>query len=439
MAEVRTHADARRAAVAAVALSLAITGCTYEDREPGLLDGDARSRTPPANEVSSPPRPPLPAPNADLPVADERSWTSADGLQIQVRIAVHAVRRLAGATVLDWSVTPIEGPNLRPGDLLPEGFDLGLSRPGDGVPNILLVDAPRRVAYRPLRSTRKPHHCLCTPVLESQRTLRIGVTRMLQTAYPDLPAGLSVVDVSIATVPQFSRVPVLAAGLVPVAAEPTDLTRPADAGDPAVSTSMFRYGPDEQVFRLRVRRVLRSSTFTSLEWEIVSVTGGRGVEAASTPPFARRDATGTGHNPIVASGPTVRAPGLRDPLRALRLTTDGDPDELGECLCTDLRGWPSVLRRPDKLATVVTNYPALPLGTRQVEVAFHGHPSLSVAVSQAVDVARQNPATVPGTSGQWRFLVSGPRTGWNAGDWPTPVPEPDQLESYESTVDRVLR
>jgi hypothetical protein len=41
-------------------------------------------------------------------VADERTWTSADGLQIQVRIAVHAVRRVGGATVLDWSVTPIE-------------------------------------------------------------------------------------------------------------------------------------------------------------------------------------------------------------------------------------------------------------------------------------------------------------------------------------------
>ena len=53
---------------------------------------------------------------------------------------------------------------------------------------------------------------------------------------------------------------------------------------------MFRYGVSEQVFRVRVHRVIASDTFTSLEWAIVSVTGGDGVEAASAPPFASADA-----------------------------------------------------------------------------------------------------------------------------------------------------
>jgi hypothetical protein len=368
-------------------------------------------------------------------VLGDRSWTSADGLQIQVRIAVHALRRVGGATVLDWSVTPIEGPNLQPGDPVPEGFDLGLSRPDEAVPTILLVDAPRRRAYRPLRSKREPYHCLCTPISTSQRSLRIGVTRMLQTAFGSLPTEVSAVDVSIATVPQFSQMPLLPMDRVPVALAPTDLTRPAEVGDPAATTSMFRYGPGEQVFRLGVHRVLASTSFTSLEWEIVSVTGGRGVESASTPPFTHPDA-GASRNPIAASGPTLRVPGRRDPLRAQVLTTEA-ADEPGECLCTDLRGWPGVLRRPDKVATVVTNYPALPPGTQRVEVTFPGHPSLRIAVRQAADGNRTVRA-MPVTTRRWRFLPTSPATGWDAADWPTPVPEREQLESYDARVERLV-
>jgi hypothetical protein len=240
----------------------------------------------------------------------------------------------------------------------------------------------------------------------------------------------------MATVPPFSRVPVLAHGRVPVAAAPTDLSRPGEAGDPAASTAMFRYGPGAQVFRLRVLRVLTTTSFTALEWRIVSVTGGQGVEAASTPPFARRDAAET--NQIAASGPTLRVPGLREPLRARAIANGAAPDELGECLCTDLRRWPAVLRRPDKVATVVTSYPALPPGTRQVQVTFHGHPPLTVAVAPATDAGRYM-ATAPATSARWHFSVVRTVTGWDAGDWPTPVPEQGQLTSYDATVDRLLR
>src|SRR3954469_23474581 len=141
MADVRARGGARRSALAAVALSiatagpaLAAAGCPYAEQEPGLLGVDRPGSTPPSNEVSSPPRPPLPTPNPDLPVAGAQTWISADGLQIQVRIAVHAVRRVGGATVLDWSVTPIEGPNLRPGDPLPDELDLGLSRSQGDLP-----------------------------------------------------------------------------------------------------------------------------------------------------------------------------------------------------------------------------------------------------------------------------------------------------------------
>ena len=38
----------------------------------------------------------VPSPNPDLPVVGEAIWTSADGLDITMRLAVHAVRRVAG-------------------------------------------------------------------------------------------------------------------------------------------------------------------------------------------------------------------------------------------------------------------------------------------------------------------------------------------------------
>src|SRR4029450_5770373 len=130
-----------------------ITGCSYDRAEPGLF-GRAITR-----ETTAPPiRPVTPdesgqGPNPDPPVVGEAVWTSADGLDITMRIAVHAVRRVAGGTVLDWSVTPLHGPGLPPNDPVPRRVDLGLTRPGEGYPNILLVDASRSRVYRPL----KPH------------------------------------------------------------------------------------------------------------------------------------------------------------------------------------------------------------------------------------------------------------------------------------------
>jgi hypothetical protein len=53
-------------------------------------------------------------------VVGEATWTSADGLDITMRLAVHAVRRVPGGTVLDWSVTPLHGRGLRPNDPLPQ-------------------------------------------------------------------------------------------------------------------------------------------------------------------------------------------------------------------------------------------------------------------------------------------------------------------------------
>lgn len=417
----------RRAVLLASLLVLTSVSCTYADREPGLFE--RAPSEPPRTRVSSPPPPSLPAPNPALPVTGDTVWTSADGLQVEVRIAVHAVRRVAGGTVLDWSLTPLRAPNLRPGDLLPEGFELGLADPDGGAPAIYLIDAGAAAVYRPLTTGSDAVPCLCTPIAAAQRTLRIGVTTLQQIAYPRLPAGTTSVDVSLPTVPPFWNVAVTPTGRAPRPTTPTDLTRPAPVGVDPVSTAMFRYGPDEQVFRFEVERVIASSTFTALQWSIVSVTGGSGVETASAPPFTDG---GSGSDHGEASGPVLRL----DDRKRLSPQTIGQRDQQ-LCHCTDLRGWPTVLRRPDKLASVVTSFPPLPAGTRQVAVVFAGHPPLTVEVTAAAHGGRRTPGTVATRTTVWRLDPAAPIVGWQTSEWPTPAPSPDQLQTATARVDRL--
>ena len=428
----------RMAPTVAAAL-LVVVGCTYSEREPGLLDRDTPQPTfGPPSSMSPPTATPLPVANPELPVAGEAVWTSADGRDVQVRFAVHAVRRVDGGTVLDWSVTPIRAPFLRPGDLVPNSVDLGLAPRWESSANVFLVDAPRRTVYRPLLRAPDSDYCLCTPVWLSQRSLRIGVTTLLQVAFPELPDAMHAVDVDIPTVPQFWRVPVTPAGQIPVANRPTELTRPAVVHPWVARSDMFRYGASDQVFRVRVHRVIASGTFTSLEWAIVSVTGGDGVEAASVPPFAREDAaTVTGYNRVAASGPVLRVDVDATILHTRVVTNRLASAKADECLCTDLRVWAAVLRQPDKVATVVTNYPALTKGTRRVEVVFDGLDPMEVPVTPASDASIRTAGPVPTKPRFWQLQRGHPKTGWQTDEWPTPVPSGAQFDGYASAVDQI--
>ena len=169
MGRARGRGWCRMAPVVAAAL-VVVAGCTYSEREPGLLDRETPQPTVgPPSSTSPPTATPVPVTNPELPVAGESVWTSADGLDVQVRFAVHAVRRVDGGTVLDWSVTPIRAANLRPGDAVPDSVDLGLSRRWESSANVFLVDAPRRTVYRPLVRAPDSDYCLCTPIWLSQR------------------------------------------------------------------------------------------------------------------------------------------------------------------------------------------------------------------------------------------------------------------------------
>jgi hypothetical protein len=200
---------------------------------------------------------------------------------------------------------------------------------------------------------------------------------------------------------------------------------------------MFRYGASDQVFRVRIDRVIAAGTFTSLEWAIVSVTGRDGEDAASAPPYATDDAaTATGHNRDAARGPVLR--GVDAEILHARVVTNrltsGKPDE---CLCTDLRVWAAALRQPDKAATVVTNYPALTKGTQRVEVVYDGLDPMEVPVTPASDASIRTAGPVPTKPKFWQLQRSHPRTGWQTGEWPTPVPNSAQLEGYTAAVDLI--
>jgi hypothetical protein len=216
-----------------------------------------------------------------------------------------------------------------------EELDLGLTRPGEGYPNILLVDAARSRVYRPLTLTGPGSHCLCTPVTHVQQNLRLDFTTLLQVAFPPLPPDVENVDVQLATVPPFWQVPVTPAGMLPLASYPTDLIAPVEPTSVLASTKAFRYGPAGQHYLVMINRVSASSSFTSIAWTILALEPGRGLQTASSPPFADADPPVHPYNEISAGGPQVR---LGDQvLRARLVTTKLAGRGALECLCTDLR------------------------------------------------------------------------------------------------------
>jgi hypothetical protein len=418
-----------------------VAGCSYNREEPGLFGGPMTRHT-----IGPPVRPVVPdeaaqVPNPDLPVVGEAIWTSADGLDITMRIAVHAVRRVEGGTVLDWSVTPLHGAGLRPEDPLPTTVDLGLSRPGEGYPDILLVDAARARVYRPLTRKGWGSLCLCTSVALAQQSLRIGYTTLLQVAYPALPDNLETVDVQLATVPPFWRVPVTPRGMLPLASSsPTDLTRPADPTPVVASTKTFSYRPAGQRYLVMVNAVYTSSSFTSIAWTILSIEAGRGLWAASTPPFADAAPPRRAYNQISAGGPQIKVGAGRPVLRARLVTTKLAGLGALECLCTDLRSGAAALRQTGQQMRVITNLPPVPSGTTTVDIVFPGLTTFTdVTVTPATASTFRSAGPAVRGAASWTYRADQPHPGWRPGDWPTPLPRRDQLRPLQATVDAIVR
>jgi hypothetical protein len=417
-----------------------VSGCSYDAAEPGLFSRSVSEETtaPPLRPIT--PNRTLPSPNPDLPVVGESIWTSVDGLNITMRFAVHAIRRIEGATVLDWSVTPLHGAGLRPRDPLPTTVDLGLNRPGERYPNIVLVDATRAQIYRPLTSKIWESQCLCTPLTVVQRTLRLGYTRLLQVAFPALPDGLTNVDVQLATVPPFWHVPVTPVGMLPLATYPTDLARPAEPTPVIGSTRPFSYGPAGQRYLIMVNAVYTSSSFTTIAWTILSMEPGRGLQAASRPPLADAAPPHRAYNPISAGGPQIKVGAGRSVWRARLVTTKLAGHGALECLCSDLRFGTTALRRTGQQMRVITNLPPLPAGTSRVDVVLPGLATFTnLTITPVPDSTFRSAGPAVRRTSFWTYQAEQQHPGWRSREWPTPSPRTDQLRAFRATVDNIVR
>ena len=424
----------RTVALALALLLVVSTGCTWSGTEPGLF----REREP----SSAPPAPPPTNPN--LPVAAETVWTSAEGLRVTSRIAIHAVRRTTGMTVLDWSITPLSAPDRQTGDDVPPGFDVGLNRNLAGGVNIVLVDAQRKRVYRPLSHVSRAayYRCLCTPVWAAQSTLHLGETRLLQVAYPELPASLDHVDVFASTLPVFTRIPVSDEGWMPGPTGPTDLSRPPEPSQPLTAPQVFRTtaGSPERTATLRVDEIVAGSGLTTVRWTLRSVTEQPAFSLIPVgPPLAAVVPEDLGVlTPSAPSGPLVAPPG-RPPLPARWMTGSQDGRDYLECACSNFDVWALGLRYSGASAQLVTVYPALPRGVNRVDVILPGVGLLPrLPVTAAPDGAtRVGPANRGGDEQTWTYDDNDPPSGWSTGSWPTPLPAPGQLHDYRASVEKL--
>jgi hypothetical protein len=432
-----------RLPVMVCALAVVFAGCTYSREEPGLFPPAVSSQTPTTTER---PRLPPRKTNPVLPVAGQAIWTTAEGLRVTVRFGIHAIRRIEGATVLDWSVTPISAPGLRAGDQVPGWIDLGLTRQTKGDVNIVLIDATGRRVYRPLSHASRAqfNRCLCSPMFVSRLGLRIGETRLLQLTFPRLPQDVAFVDVSLANVATFWRVAVHPLGQAPMASKPTDLARAVDAMDPASEPRTFTYPAGEgRRLSIQIRRIVASPNSTSVEWTIHSITDQPGISLlAYGPPLSSLLPNGVFvAEPASASGLLIRpSTAERGPALKVQWITDrGLGRNFYECLCTSIGIWAASLRRAGGTASVNTNFPPLPADTAKADVTLPGITTLhGLPVVRARDAAAAPAQPGKHPVSYWVYDVEAPPNGWSTYDWPTPTPDPLQLRSYNSFVEEIV-
>jgi hypothetical protein len=390
--------------------------------------------------------PPAPT-NPELPVAAEAEWTTAEGLHISTRFAIHAVRRMQGATVVDWSVTPLSSPGYGRGDRLPSWADIGLSRSSEGDINMFLLDRAGRNVYRTLshKSRRLFRRCLCTPMWLAQQGLRIGETRLLQATFPPLPEALDFVDVDLINLAPISHVPVTPIGRVPTASLPTDLARPPGTVRQALAQREFRYQREPRRMQgVAIDRVVAAPGRTSLEWTIRSVTDQSIfiLEPALSPIGGMLPDDVDVLDRDVVSGPMIRPHGLpaAKPSTVSWMTAAVAGRKAYECLCSSLGLWAGSLRRAGGQASVASNYPPLPAGTRTVDVILPGIATLlDIPVVGVEDSAPRLGPSKPHSGDTWIYYSSDPPRGWTTAEWPTPLPDPDQLQDYQSFTESLTQ
>ncbi len=416
-------------------MSLLIGACSQHRSEPGLF---GRQQPVPAPTVSgTPARSGSGADGGrgvgpDLPVLGERIWVSGDGTATPFRIALHSLRRIAGGTVLDWSITALPRVGLELGTQLSDAVGVGPA--GDPL-GFRLIDTAAGRVYGPLTG-RSGNDCLCT--VPGTR-MEAGRTLVQQLVFPALPADVHVVAVDIPSVALFTGVPLPDPGQVVRALHRVDLGRPPDVDEVSHWTPAFSYGPTGQRLRLGIVSVDASRDATSVVWSIQSLSAGPGLDAGGTLPITAAADAGTNHR--VASGLRLAASAadarVGRPVGVWREWT-GDHRSPGRCLCTDLGGWTGRLTPPGRSVTVVSNFPALPRRAGRVDAIFPGLVRIDrIAVRRPGGAESAHVGYLPDGSSHWSSGVPYEVLGWPVEAWPTPRPDASMLPFFDVSVGRL--
>ncbi len=430
----------RRVSIGAVGLAAAVgfVACTGGDGESdsGKVDGKKSAGPPVLSSF----------------VLDAGTKTPQD-----VRVAVHGVRRIDGATVLDWSVTPLASDAAKSGDKVGQALDINID-PGFENSNALqLVDTTAKKVYRPLDNDDKVTGCLCVPWFTVKSDLTVGSTRLMQAAFPELPAGLDQIAVSIRNQPLVSDAPVTPEGEVPTG-ESIDLTAAADDLPEAAAGATFTYPVGDQLQKpaqamtLTVNEVISGQSGTSLVYTVTANESGPGINAIGGRPVNDPGVVqyGTSVFELGSSGPGVSAAsGTSDgqlirPWFASRKQKTAVPPRSAknfawrECLCSTTQIYGRILKTQGRSISLVEHMPALPAGTSTVDIVFPDKslPTVKgVKVTAAPKIAASSKKADVGTWSYGSVATSDLPRGWPADKWPTPVPDAASIAASDVAVD----
>ena len=98
------------------------------------------------------------------------------------------------------------------------------------------------------------------------------------------------------------------------------------------------------------------------------------------------------------------------------------------------------MRRADQRVRVVTNLPAINVGSSTVDIVLPGVATLAdVGLTTAPDSTFRTAGRRPVRPSYWVVRPGEAHPGWDSATWPTPVPQPDQLKDFQATVDDIVR
>ena len=373
-----------------------------------------------------------------------------------VRVAVHGVRRIAGATVLDWSVTPLASDEAKAGDKVGQALDINID-PGFENSNALrLVDTTAKKVYRPLDNDDKVTGCLCVPWFTVKSDLTVGKTRLMQAAFPELPAGLDQIAVSMRNQPLVSDAPVTPEGEVPTG-KSVDLDAKAEELPEAAPGASFTYPVGDQLEKptqdmtLTVNEVIAGQSGTSLVFTVTADEAGPGLNSLGGRPINDPQVVQYGTSvyeqassgPAISTGSAAEGQLLRPWFATQKQKTAVPPRSAKnfawrECLCSTTQIYGKILQTQGRSITLVEHMPPLPAGTSTVDIVFPDNslPAVKgVKVTEAPEVAASSKKAEVGTWEYGSVTTSDLPKGWPADKWPTPVPDTASIAASDVAID----